>query len=566
MARLAERYLDASLKLAPINASYVGYHKWDHLLPDYSPAGVESAARTLRGFEAELQRIDPTKLSTAWAIDHQLIGERVAQELFWLTELKPFTWDVQLYNETLGAAFYYITIPPADPAQWPERLEAVLGRMTALPRFLEQAKKNLEAPPKVFTEFVIAQNKGNLATFQEALPKLFEGHPALKARFEKLQPGAVAAVSDFQRFLEEELLPRSNGSWRLGRARWEKKLGLTLQSDMRAEEIHARAEAALDRARWQMYDLAIPLYQGMFPGDQSHLELTGDARINHVVGKVIAEASKEHGTPESIFDDVKRYSEKAKAFIREADIISLPPETDNFVIEPTPAFLDGLAVAFYNPAPAFEPDLKKSYWISSVPKPGTEDAESYLREYNDYVLQALTIHEAFPGHYVQLYWSSHSPVASITKQVLESGTMAEGWACMIEQVLHEQGYSKGDPKNELFHLKMRLRVFINALLDERLHTSTEDEEALDRWALELMMTKGFQEKAEATRKLRRAKLTAAQLSTYYVGYEEMLGLYRRAQAKGGAEFQRRAFLEKMVSYGTIPPRIIEKLLEKDGWL
>jgi uncharacterized protein (DUF885 family) len=566
MARLAERYLDASLKLSPLTASYVGYRKYDHLLPDYSRDGLVRSVNVLRAYESELRKIDRAKLSTAWAIDHELIGDRIAAELFSLTELKPHEWDVQLYNEAVGGAFYYLTIPPEDPARWPDRLEAVLARMEALPRFLEQAKANLKTPPKVFTEFVIAQNKGNVATFEESLPRLFEPYPALNARFVALRPAAVKAVQDFQAFLEGELLARSTGDWRLGRLKWERKLRLTLQSDATSEEIGQAAEAALDATRFEMYDVALPLYRAMFPGDRTYLALSGDARINHVVGRVIAEASQEHGTPASIFEDVKRHTAKIKGFIKAADLIGLPPETDNFVLEPTPPFLDGLAVAFYNPAPAFEPDLKKSYWISSVPKPGTEDAESYLREYNDHILQALTIHEAFPGHYVQLYWSSHSPTASITKQVLESGTMAEGWACMIEQLMHEAGYSKDDPKSYLFHLKMRLRVFINAIIDERLHTSTGDEAALDPWALDLMMTKGFQEKAEATRKLRRAKLTAAQLSTYFVGYREMLDLYRRGQERGAKDFVPRPFLEKMIGYGTIPPRIIARLLAAEGLL
>lgn len=564
MAKLAERYLDASLKLSPVTASYVGYRRWDGLLPDYSTSGREKAERTLRYFKHELRKVDRSELSGPWAIDHELIARRITEELFVLTELQPHTWDVNMYNQVVGGGFYYVTIPPEDAAEWPARLQAVLGRMKALPRFLEQAKANLKNPPRIFTEFVIAQNPGNIKTFESQLPKLFEAYPSLKAEFEALKPKVVKALEDYQTFLEKELLPRSTGDWRLGETLWEKKLALTLSSDMKAEEIYASAERHLDLARMEMYDLALPLFKEQWPDDQTYLEMLGDERINYVVGKVIDQAAQEHGTPASIFDDVKRYAEKIKTFIRKENIIELPPETDNFVIEPTPPFLDGLAVAFYNPAPAFEPDLKKSYWISSVPTAGSEDAESYLREYNNYMLQALTIHEAFPGHYVQLYWSSHSDYASISKQVLESGTMAEGWACMIEQILHESGYSTGDPKNRLFHLKMRLRVFINAMIDPKLHTNVGDEEAMDQWALNLMMTKGFQQKAEATRKLRRAKITSTQLSTYFVGYEEMFRIYRRGQKKSKDAFEKKPFLMKMISYGTIPPRMIERLMEAEG--
>jgi uncharacterized protein (DUF885 family) len=564
MAQLAEQYLDASLKLSPTTASYVGYRKWDHLLPDLSPAGIERALFTFDYYTGELKKIDRAALSPSWAIDHELIEARIEEEKFVGSVLKPQDWDVNMYNQIVGGGFYYLTLPPEDPAEWPSRLKAVLARMKALPAFLEQAKRNLKNPPKIFTEFVISQNPGNVKTFKEQLPPLFAPYPELAREFQKLQPAAIGAIESFQVFLETDLLLRSTGDWRLGRERWEEKLALTLASDMKSEDIVREAERGLAEARAEMYDVALPLFQAAWPEDKTYEGMSGDARINYVVGKVIAESAKEHGTPESIFEDVKKTVAKAKKFIAESNLIALPPETDNFVIEPTPSFLDGLAVAFYNPAPAFEPDLKKSYWISSAPKPGTADAESYLREYNFYTLQALTIHEAFPGHYVQLYWSSHTDYASITKQVLESGTMAEGWAVMIEQLLHEEGYSAGDPKNKLFHLKMRLRTFINALIDPKLHTNTGDEEEMDRWAIDLMVTKGFQEQAEATRKLRRAKLTSTQLSTYFVGYKEMLDLYRTGQQKPG--FDKKAFLEKMIGYGTIPPKMIARLMKTEGLL
>lgn len=566
VAHLADQFLDDMLKASPVTASYRGYHKWDRLLPDVSPGGVDRTIAMLTSYQRQLHALDRAKLSPSWQVDRDLIDERIQSELFTLTELKPLEWDVQLYNEIIGGAFYYLTKPPEDKTKWKERLEAVLARMEALPHFLEQAKKNLQHPPRVFTEFVIKQNPGNIDVFEKQLPDLFAASSTLIARFQAEQPKVVKALKDYQAFLEGELLARSTGDWRIGKERWEKKLALTLGTKMTVDQSYAAAEKALDATRLQMYDLALPLFKVSFPTDEAYNALGGDARINYVVSRVIAEASKEHGTPESIFDDVNGYAQKIKAFIQEKDLIALPPQTDRFVIERTPSFLDGLAIAFYNPAPAFEPDLKKSFWISTVPKAGTADAESFLREYNHYTLQAVTIHEAFPGHYVQLYWSSHSPFASITKEALESGTMSEGWACMIEQVLHEQGYSKGDPKNALFHLKMRLRFFLNAMIDAKLHTSTGDEKELDRWALELLEQKGFQEEAEATRKLRRAKLSSVQLSTYFVGYKEMLEIYRAAEQKAGPAAKVRPILEKMISYGTIPPRMIRRLMTAEGQL
>ncbi|MEQ8272591.1 MAG: DUF885 domain-containing protein [Deltaproteobacteria bacterium] len=563
MAMLAERFLDRSLELDPVAASYVGYHKWDGRLPDYSARGIRSAIHTLQSFATELRRIDRSKLSLAWAIDHELIQARIEDDLFVLRELRPFEWNVNLYNEEIGAAFYYLSIPPKDAAEVPARLDAIVARAKALPRFVAVAKSKLVRPPKIFTQFVIQQNPGNRKMLAEVLPPLFAKHPEHRARFEAVLPAALTALDDFQAFLEGPLLERSDGDYRLGRSLWEKHLLHTLGAQMSSDDLYLAAERGLELTRLHMYDLALPLFNERYPDDKRYLSMVGDERINHVVGRVLEAGAKEHGTPETFFADVKKTADSIRGWLEASKFMPLPPKDDNFVIEPTPAFLDGLAVAFFNPAPAFDPDAKKAFWISTVPSSG-DDSESYLREYNKYAMEALTIHEALPGHYVQLYWSSRSKNASVTKRVLESSTMAEGWAVMVEQLVHEAGYRQDQPLSMLFSLKMRLRIFINAMIDAKLHTS--DDEGAEAFAMMLMTQKGFQEEAEATRKLRRAQLTATQLSTYFVGYREMLDLYRRAAAKGGDTFDRSAFLAQMIGYGTIYPRIIERLLQRDGWL
>lgn len=556
MARFADRYLDTALRIDPVRASALGYQKYDRFLPDWSAGGIERSAAALVALERELIRIDVNKLSTSYSVDHELIHAELLRSIYLSTVLRTQEWDVQQWAEAIGSAFYYVTLPPEDPAQWPAKLDATIARLEALPNFLAQAKSTLKNPPRAFTEFVLTQAPGQLDTIENQLPKLFANDAARKARFDRAAPVATKALREFFAWMESDLLPRSNGDYRLGKERFEKKLEHTLGSSMKADELYAKAEHALQTARFEMYDLALPLYREMLPDDQTYLTLAGDERINAVVGRVIAALSSEHGTAESLFDDVRGVSERLKKFIEATQLIALPPATDNFVIEKTPPFLDGLAVAFYNPAPAFQPDAKKSFWISTVPGNTPEDKESFLREYNRHTLLALTIHEAFPGHYVQGYWSSHSPHASIVKSALESGTMTEGWAVMIEELLHKRGVSKDNPKEKLFHLKMRLRVFANAMIDARLHTSRDEEALLDSWALELMQKRAFQEDAEATRKLRRAKLSSTQLSTYFVGYVEMKQLFEDLlREKKQSE---KAALSEMVSYGAIPPRLIRR--------
>jgi len=559
----AERYLDGTLKLNPYLATLLGYHDYDHLLDDLSPEGVAGRVAFYREARRDFERFEREDLGTGAAIDRDLILADVASTLFGLEELRSHERDPQVYNEIIGFGTLYLTILEPGSDAWPERLDALLSRMDGLPRFLDDARRNLREPADVVTRFIIEQNRGNIAFFEKTAPALFATFPALKARFERALPRTLQALGAYQSFLEGELLARSTGDWRLGADLWSRKLHHVLQSDMTPAEIEQRAWEHLTRQRQEMLELALPMHDRMFPSHK-HRE-QGDDRINAIVREVLDQVSIHHSAPDRLLEDCRKWVAKARAFIAERDLITLPPEKDNFVIEPTPAFLDGMAVAFFNPAPAFEPHMKKSFWVSSIPKTGDAAADaaraaSYLREYNDYGLQNLVIHEAFPGHYVQFYHALASPIASIYKKVFASLSFAEGWAVLCEEQMFDEGYGGDGPEAMLVHRKMALRAPLNAILDARLHTGRMDDAEADRWALDLMRRFGFQEEAEAVGKLRRAKVSSTQLSTYFVGFVELADLmaeYRRAK---GDAFSLKEFNERLLSYGTIPPRAVRKLM------
>ncbi len=564
----AEAYLDRMMRLNPSVATYMGYHRYDPFVDDLSDEGIAEKVSFYEQSASTFSAFDRNQLSVGAAIDLDLVTNDIESSLFYLTELRSHENDPQVYNDILGYGMLYLTILEPGSPDWPERLEAILSRLRGLPRFLDDARDNLKSPSMVLTQFIIEQHPGNITFFERSLPPLFDGHPSLKAELDRDLPGALDALRDYQHFLEGDLRKRSTGHWRLGKTMWTRKLHYALQSDMTPSEILDRAMAHMRDERKEMLDLARPMHDRMFPG-HSHPE-KGDDLINVVVEEVVSEVSKNHSTPDRLLEDCRRWIGKIKAFIRQKDLITLPPESDNFVIEPTPAFLDGMAVAFFNPAPAFDPDLKKSYWISSIPRTGDREAdarrtESYLREYNDYGLQSLSIHEAFPGHYVQFYYALKSPIASIYKKVFSSGTFAEGWAVHCEKQMFRLGYAADEPGALLIHKKMSLRSSINAILDARLHTEDLDDREADRWALEMMRKHGFQEETEAVQKLRRAKVTSTQLSTYFVGSIELEDLMEEYRRRQGNRFSLREFNERLLSFGTIPPRAVRRLmLEGDG--
>jgi uncharacterized protein (DUF885 family) len=562
----AQAYLADVLRTWPTQATYLGSHEHDGQLEDYSPAAMADAAAMYERHRDALRRIDPARLSASARIDYDLIAHDIESSLFSLTRLRQHTWDPNLYNETLGFSHLLLTLLDDGSDLWPARLASLLSRLRKVPGFLDTARRNLADSSRVLVEFTIEQNAGNVSFFRDALPPLFERAPDLKAQLVEANAAAVAAMEEYGRWLREDLLPRCGRDWRLGRELWTEKLRYTLRSELSPDDILARAEEAIRRTRREMLEIAEPMHARLFPRHR-HAE-EGEERINVIVREVIDQVSRRHSTPESLFDDVKAHIETIKKFIRERQIITLPPDTDNLVIEPTPGFLNGLAVAFFYPPPALEPHLKKAYWISSVPGTGDpardrERQESFLREYNHYGLQCLTIHEAFPGHYVQHFITQNSPLLTVYKKAFESGTFVEGWAVLIEKILFEEGYGADDPATLLIHKKISLRSPMNAILDARLHTGGMSDAEADAWALDLMVGQGFQERAEAQGKLRRAKVTATQLSTYFVGLIEMEDMYREARRRMGDAFVLREFLDKVPSYGALPPAKVRQLLFAD---
>jgi uncharacterized protein (DUF885 family) len=561
---VAQRYLDETLRLFPAQASVNGYHRYDADLEDFSAAGIKRMTDTFKRLQKDLAAVDRSKLGLSAQVDRDLLVQDCESNLFTLTTLRPFDRDPLFYNDVLGNSTLFVTQVAPDAKEFPERMASLMGRMKKIPAFLEQAKKNLKNPAEIQTKFCLVLNPGNIEFFEKTLPPLSGKVPALREDLHRESAKVIGALRDYQKWLESDLLPRSKGDWRLGKELWTRKLRYALASDLTPEEITRRAEEKLKKDREEMLAVAQPLHDKMYP-DHKHQE-TGDDLINVVVKETLAKLAESHSKPDTLFADVKeKWIPKIKGFIRKSDIIGLPPETDNFVVEPTPAFMDGVAVAFFNSAPPFEPDLKKSFWVSSVPRGGSPEedarvAESFFREYNDYGLQSLIIHEAFPGHYVQAWYALKSPMATIYKKVFASGTFAEGWAVLAEEEMFTNGFAAGDPANYLVHKKFDLRVPMNALLDSKMHTAGMSEEETDRWAMDLMTRLGFQEEVEAKGKLRRAKITATQLSTYFVGFTELNDLLTDVKAREGEKFSLKSFNERLLGFGTIPPRDARRLM------
>jgi len=560
---IADQYLDTYLRINPTEASYLGYHKYSGLYEDLSKEGIAAARADMLDFRERLQGIDRESLGLSARIDCDLISNSIDYTIFQIDEYRGHAWDPIIYNNIIGFSALALVILDDDSPKWPERLGFLLERLKRLPGFLETAKANLIDVPTVHARYVADQHQGNIDFYENQLPAAFDKAPALQADLEEANQAAVKALKDYQTFLTDDLLPRATKGWRIGPDLWMKKLRYVLHSDMTPEQILDRARAKYDSDRAEVVELARRIHTERYP-EHRHPE-TGEELIRIIVREVIDLASEHHSTEDTILEDARKWVSKVKAFISDKEIVTLPPETDNFVVEYSPKFLEGLAVAYFNPAPVFEPEFKKSYWISHLPSTGDPEkdaawARSYFREYNDHGLQSLTMHEAFPGHYVQQWHEGNSTFATPYKKVFASGTFVEGWAVLSEEMMFERGYDTDEPLTMFMHKKINLRTSLNAIIDQRMHTQHESDEETDKWVLDLLINGGFQEEAEAKGKLRRAKISSTQLSTYFVGYAELSDIYEDYKKLKGEAFRLREFNDLLLSYGSPPPRAVRALI------
>jgi hypothetical protein len=297
----------------------------------------------------------------------------------------------------------------------------------------------------------------------------------------------------------------------------------------------------------------------MYPDHGEHNDLSGRERENRIIGEVLQKISDDHAQRDQLRPTVEADLEGIKQFIREKRIVSLS-DRDNLKVIPTPVFMRGtFSVAGFHSAPPLEPQAEAEYWVTPIdPKMSDDKAESKLREYNNYTLKWLTIHEALPGHYIQFeHLNNIQPERRrLLRSLFANGAYVEGWAEYIAQVMMDEGFLNNDPRFRLVMRKIRLRLLANTILDIRMQTMN----MTDAEAMELMTKDSFQTQAEADGKLRRAKLTSTQLPTYYVGLREWLAFRKSYQQAAGKNFDMLKFHNLVLDQGPLPVPVVEKLV------
>ncbi|HYT94045.1 MAG TPA: DUF885 domain-containing protein [Gemmataceae bacterium] len=552
LAAFFKEYLDREFKHRPLEATRLGDHRFDHLLDDLSPKARAAGVERTRAALADLRRkVRFKNLSRSGQIDFEIFEHHLKRELWLAENTRPFEDDPRLYNEYITDSVYLLLTQSTLPQ--PMNVRNCAARMAHIPRIVAAAKENLRKPPRVFVETAIRQNRGAIAFYEQGVFDLAGETPLLSELRTAAKP-VVASLRTYQKFLQEELLPRAEGDWRLGKEKFARKLELELNAGISAEEVMREAEAEADRVEGEMYVIARQLWGRLFPGKALPPDDIDGKRA--VIRRVLEQVTKEHGRVEDLVKDTRTTTERIKAFIKKHDLLRLP-EPDRCRIVEMPEFQRGNTIAYLNPAPPL--DAKASSYYAISPPPRDWDAQrvaSYLQEYNKHMLQILTIHEAYPGHYVQLEYSNRHP--SLIRRVLYSGVFAEGWAVYTEQMLLDQGYGDGDLALRLNQLKWYLRTITNAILDYKMHCTG----MTDKEALLFLILRAYQSEAEAILKIIRAKQSSCQLSTYFVGRMAFQRLRRRIQSELGEDFHLGRFHEAVLDHGTLPVRYLPELVRE----
>lgn len=544
-------WLDAECKRHPLFATQQGMREYDGQMDDLSPkARSEDAQRDQEVLADLAKKFDRTNLSRNAQIDLEIWESFLRYRVWQFKNCDDFANDPRTYllycSDSVFGLFTQSTLPRH------RNVENAASRIARIPDVIAAAKASLKNPPKILTEVAIKRTDGAIAFYDKDIFALAEESPQISSLATPCRK-AAESLREYKKFLEEVVLPRSNGDWRIGEKKFGEKLALELDAGLSAKEVIDTAEAEADRVEREMYYVAKQLWSSIL--ENKSVPPDDAVGRRETIRIVLAELGKDHGTSATLLSDTKNTVEKIKAFIRQKKILTLPNPDQCSIIE-MPEFQRGFSAAYLNQAPPLDSKAKSLYAISPPPSDWPSERQiAFFQEYNRSMLQVLTIHEAYPGHYVQLDYSNR--IDSLVRKVLSSGVFAEGWAVYTEQMMLDEGYGNGDLALRLHQLKFYMRAVLNAILDYRMHCS----EMSDDDALSLLVDRGFQTSGEAVGKIQRAKQSSCQLSTYFVGRTAFYRLRQHVQRARGSAFELGPYHEEVLLKGTLPVKYLAELVK-----
>jgi uncharacterized protein (DUF885 family) len=537
----------------PVWATAAGIHLDDHRLDDLSEAAIRARIAWLHAARRDFERFTPATLGADERVDRDVVVGRIDADLFDLEELRTWQTDPLAYTRLAADAVQSLLVRDSAPLE--TRLTAVGARLERVPALLAQARANLQHPPRVRVEAAQRQCAALEDFTRQGKPAVLTPGlaPPLATDLRAAAAVAAAALARFDAWLTEDLLRRADGDFRLGRAMFDRRLGVELQTEWTSDEIRRRAEMEVQQLRRRMYDVALPLWQQGHPNRRAPAP-DRDAGLDSVVVPVLEFLAADHPQPDEILATCAGAVDSLTRFFTRTHLVELDPQM-RLAVEWTPPFARGVTVAGLDFPGRLDGALLAAFRVQPVPADWPPAlVASFLREYNRPMLQVLSMHEAVPGHFVQLCRARHCPHP--VRDLFANGTFAEGWAVYAEDFTLDAGYGGGDPRLRLAQLKFALRSALNAILDVGVHCDGMAEPQ----ALALLEQFGFQEETAARAKWLRVQLSAAQLCTYFVGLSEIRSLEAADRERAGAGWSRPEFVARLLAHGSPPVRDLRELL------
>jgi uncharacterized protein (DUF885 family) len=535
-AAIVDAYFDDYFAAHPSQATDVGFHQYDAKLEDISAAAHESNRARLRKYLAELEAVDAKRLPLSDRDDLEMLESSIRAQLLEEETVRMWRRNPDIYSSLVTGSVF--SLMKRDFAPVDERLRSVVAREELAPALLTAARGVLADAPKIYTEVAIQQLPDIAEFFRTSVPEAFATvkDDALRARFEKSNRGVIDALDAYRKFLETELLPRSNGSFALGASTYRKKL---LYEEM--------VDIPLDRL--------LEIGYAQLRKDQKALDEAA-RRIDpkRPTAEVLAALEKDHPSAADLIPSAQKTLDGLRQFIRDKGIMTVPGDVQAKVVE-TPAFARALTFASMDTPGPFEEKATEAYYNITLPDPSWPEAKKveYLEGYNFPLLSNVSVHEVWPGHYMQFLWLKTNPNLSKVRKLVGSSSNSEGWAHYSEQMMLDEGYQNGDARYRMAQIVDALLRDCRYIVGIRMHTKGMTMEQ----AVDFFVDEGHQKRVIGEIETKRGTSDATYLY-YTLGKLEILKLRDDYRAKTGAKFSLREFHDRFIQAGSPAVKIVRR--------
>ncbi len=546
---LADRYFDeVYFKYQPTNGTLAGFHQYDTQLEDYTRAGVDSEIAALKVFEQKVAAVPASQLDVTTQGDLALVLSSIRARL--LTQQTIRQWEKNPDNYSSGVTNSIFSLMERKFAPPDERLRSVIAREKKIPAVFDAARQNLKNPPHIYTEIALQQLPDIISFFQNDVPEAFKDatDPAVKAEFAKSNAAVIAALQDYQKWMKTDLLPRSNGDFRIGAETFSKKLLYDEMVDTPLDKLLEIGYADLHKNQAEFDRIAKEVDPSKTPKE------------------VLAELAAVHPAPDHLLQAFHDQFEGLIKFIQDKKIVTIPSQVQP-TLEETPPFMRAITFASMDTPGPFETHSTTAYFNVTLPEKGLTPAQiaDYMAAFNIGTIVSTSVHEAYPGHYIQFLWVPQAP--SKVRKLLGASSNAEGWAHYCEQMMLDEGYGQpGTGAKDAREAKLiRLGQLQDALLRNarfivgiKMHTG---QMTFDQ-AIDFFVKEGYQSRSTGTVETKRGTSDPTYLY-YTLGKLQIMKLRSDLEKKQGAAFSLQQFHDNFLKEGFPPIKIVRRDLLGD---